>query len=314
MKLVIAVIKPFKLDEVREALTTLGIAGMTVTEVKGFGRQKGQTEIYRGAEYSTNMVPKIKVEVVCADAVAGRVVEAIQQAANTGAIGDGKIFVLDVGQAVRIRTGETDDAAILALRARQKRNLLATVFLAQGVPMLLMGDERSRSQGGNNNAYAQDNPTSWMDWETDPDPSLTAFVGNLTRLRREQPALRRRDYLTGALVGEGPLRDVHWLAPGGTEMADEDWGDDGRQAFGMQIGNDLPQADRLLILVNAADSPCDFTLAPVIGGPWSLVFDTTKPTGAVPGGQALFPPGAGVRLESHAIYVLRARSASAYAA
>ena len=112
MKLVVAIIKPFKLDEVREALATLGVQGMTVTEVKGFGRQKGQTEIYRGAEYSTNMVPKIKVEVATTDSLAGRVVEAIQQAANTGAIGDGKIFVLDIGQAVRIRTGETDDVAL----------------------------------------------------------------------------------------------------------------------------------------------------------------------------------------------------------
>jgi len=112
MKLVMAIIKPFKLDDVREALSSIGVAGMTVSEVKGFGRQKGQTEIYRGAEYSTNMVPKIKVEVVCDDALAGRVVEAVQQAANSGAIGDGKIFVLDVGQAVRIRTGETGDTAL----------------------------------------------------------------------------------------------------------------------------------------------------------------------------------------------------------
>ncbi len=112
MKLVMAVIKPFKLDEVREAVTLLGVAGMTVTEVKGFGRQKGQTEIYRGAEYATNMVPKIKLEVVCDTDLADRVVESIQQAANTGAIGDGKIFVLDVGQAVRIRTGETDGSAL----------------------------------------------------------------------------------------------------------------------------------------------------------------------------------------------------------
>ena len=112
MKLVVAIIKPFKLDEVREALATLGVQGMTVTEVKGFGRQKGQTEIYRGDEYSTNMVPKIKVEVATTDALASRVVEAIQQAANTGAIGDGKIFVLEIGQAVRIRTGETDDVAL----------------------------------------------------------------------------------------------------------------------------------------------------------------------------------------------------------
>jgi nitrogen regulatory protein P-II 2 len=112
MKLIMAIIKPFKLDDVREALSSLGVAGMTVTEVKGFGRQKGQTEIYRGAEYSTNMVPKIKVEVVCDDDLAPRVVEATQQAANSGAIGDGKIFVLDVGQAVRIRTGETGDTAL----------------------------------------------------------------------------------------------------------------------------------------------------------------------------------------------------------
>src|ERR1041384_5451094 len=93
MKLVIAIINPFKLDEVREALTEIGVAGMTVTEVKGFGRQKGQTEIYRGAEYSTNMVPKIKIEVVCATEIASRAIEAIGAAANTGAIGDGKIFV-----------------------------------------------------------------------------------------------------------------------------------------------------------------------------------------------------------------------------
>ena len=112
MKLVIAIIKPFKLDEVREALTAVGVAGMTVSEVKGFGRQKGQTEIYRGAEYSTNMVPKIKIEVVCASDLAPHVVEAIQAAANTGAIGDGKIFVMNVEEVIRIRTGETGDAAL----------------------------------------------------------------------------------------------------------------------------------------------------------------------------------------------------------
>ena len=112
MKLIIAIIKPFKLDEVREALTGVGVTGMTVTEVKGFGRQKGQTEIYRGAEYSTNMVPKIKIEVAVGSDIAERAVEAIQAAANTGAIGDGKIFVLDMGQAVRIRTGETNETAL----------------------------------------------------------------------------------------------------------------------------------------------------------------------------------------------------------
>jgi nitrogen regulatory protein P-II 2 len=112
MKLVVAIIKPFKLDEVRESLTELGVTGMTVTEVKGFGRQKGQTEIYRGAEYSTNMVPKLKIEVACPTELTDRVVESIQASANTGAIGDGKIFVLEIGQAVRIRTGETDNNAL----------------------------------------------------------------------------------------------------------------------------------------------------------------------------------------------------------
>ncbi len=112
MKYIIAVIKPFKLDEVREALGAIGVAGMTVSEVKGFGRQKGQTEIYRGAEYSTNMLPKVKLEIAAADDLADEVVEAIQQAAGTGAIGDGKIFVLDLAGATRIRTGETGDTAL----------------------------------------------------------------------------------------------------------------------------------------------------------------------------------------------------------
>lgn len=112
MKLIIAIIKPFKLDEVREALTAIGAAGMTVSEVRGFGRQKGQTEIYRGAEYTTSMVPKIKIEIACAADLAPRVVETIQTAAATGAIGDGKIFILDLDQAVRIRTGETDETAL----------------------------------------------------------------------------------------------------------------------------------------------------------------------------------------------------------
>lgn len=112
MRLIIAIIKPFKLDEVREALTGIGVSGMTVTEVKGFGRQKGQTEIYRGAEYATNMVPKVKIELVCDASLAPRAVEAIQQAAGTGNIGDGKIFVLDVAEATRIRTGETGEAAL----------------------------------------------------------------------------------------------------------------------------------------------------------------------------------------------------------
>ena len=112
MKLIVAIIKPFKLEEVRAALSELGVQGMTVTEVKGFGRQKGHTEIYRGAEYVVNFVPKVKLEAVVASALVDKVVEAIRRVANSGQIGDGKIFVSAIERAVRIRTGESDDAAL----------------------------------------------------------------------------------------------------------------------------------------------------------------------------------------------------------
>jgi nitrogen regulatory protein P-II 2 len=112
MKLVIAVIKPFKLEDVRDALTQLGISGMTVSEVKGYGRQKGHTEIYRGAEYAVNFLPKMKIEVAVPADRTDKVVEAIVAAAKTGQIGDGKIFVVAIEQAVRIRTGETDNDAL----------------------------------------------------------------------------------------------------------------------------------------------------------------------------------------------------------
>jgi nitrogen regulatory protein P-II 2 len=112
MKLVTAIIKPFKLDEVREALSSIGVQGITVTEVKGFGRQKGHTELYRGAEYVVDFLPKVKVEAALADDLLDRAIEAIEKAANTGKIGDGKIFVFDVLQVVRIRTGETGADAL----------------------------------------------------------------------------------------------------------------------------------------------------------------------------------------------------------
>ncbi|HEY5280428.1 MAG TPA: P-II family nitrogen regulator [Pseudolabrys sp.] len=112
MKIVMAIIKPFKLDEVRDALTSLGVQGLTVTEVKGYGRQKGHTEIYRGAEYAVSFLPKIKVEVAVAADQVDKVVAAVTSAAKTGQIGDGKIFVFSIDHAVRIRTGETDAAAL----------------------------------------------------------------------------------------------------------------------------------------------------------------------------------------------------------
>ena len=119
MKKIEAIIKPFKLDEVREALSEVGITGLTVTEVKGFGRQKGHTELYRGAEYVVDFLPKIKVEVVVAENIVEQALEAIVKAARTGKIGDGKIFVVSVEQVVRIRTGETDEAAICSTAKSQ---------------------------------------------------------------------------------------------------------------------------------------------------------------------------------------------------
>jgi nitrogen regulatory protein P-II 2 len=112
MKLVIAIIKPFKLDEVRDALTAIGVHGMTIAEVKGYGRQKGHTEIYRGAEYAVHFLPKVRIEVAVTDDQADGVIDAITAAAKTGQIGDGKIFVTDISRAVRIRTGETNNDAL----------------------------------------------------------------------------------------------------------------------------------------------------------------------------------------------------------
>ena len=112
MKLVTAIIKPFKLDDVRESLSEIGVQGITVTEVKGFGRQKGHTELYRGAEYVVDFLPKVKIDVAIADDQLDRVIEAITKAANTGKIGDGKIFVINLEQAIRIRTGETGTDAV----------------------------------------------------------------------------------------------------------------------------------------------------------------------------------------------------------
>ena len=112
MKMVTAIVKPFKLDEVREALSGIGVQGITVTEVKGFGRQKGHTELYRGAEYVVDFLPKVKIEAAVDDAIVERVIEAVEAAARTGKIGDGKIFITSVERVIRIRTGETDESAV----------------------------------------------------------------------------------------------------------------------------------------------------------------------------------------------------------
>ena len=178
--------------------------------------------------------------------------------------------------------GPTGDPAILALRARTVRNLLATIVLAQGVPMLLAGDEISRSQGGNNNAYAQDNRTSWIDWRDGEalDPALPIFTAELLALRRRYAALRRERFFTGEHVVGTTTRDVYWLAPEGHEMGWEDWQAAERSCLGMQIGNDAPDGVRLLLLAQAGEAEIAFRLPPGLPGrAWRLVFDTRTATG-----------------------------------
>jgi isoamylase len=189
--------------------------------------------------------------------------------------------------------GPTDDPEISALRARMKRNLLATVFFSQGVPMLLMGDELSRSQDGNNNAYAQDNETSWLDWEAGiaADPSLLSFVRMLIGVRARFAAFRRRTFLTGTLGSADGLKDVLWLAPAGHEMSVDDWNDGERRTFGMQIGNDASDSRRLLLLLNAAPDRVDFHLPKDFpNGRWIQVFDTGLAEGLVRSHPAVLRP------------------------
>ena len=163
--------------------------------------------------------------------------------------------------------GETSDPAIRALRHRQTRNFLATVLCAIGTPMLLMGDELSRTQYGNNNAYAQDNETSWLDWKRGAaeDPDLVQFVSTLIAFRRRFDAFRRRDFLKGAEVPGTGLKDVYWLAPEGREMSNDDWADGRRHALGIQLGNDSADRQRVLILMNGAAETVSFMLPPLFG-------------------------------------------------
>ena len=180
--------------------------------------------------------------------------------------------------------GPTDDADINALRARQKRNFFATLMFSQGAPMILMGDELSRSQDGNNNAYAQDNPTNWLDWRkgAEADPTLQMFVENLSGLRARYDAFRRRTFLTGAHVGGKGLRDVYWLVPEGREMTDADWQEGSRRTIGMQFGNDAADGHRFLMLMNSWHEPVEFKLPEHFPGEeWALLFDTGVGEGLV---------------------------------
>jgi isoamylase len=196
--------------------------------------------------------------------------------------------------------GPTDDPEILELRARQKRNLLATLFLSQGVPMLLMGDELSRTQDGNNNAYAQDNEISWLNWTDGAavDPNLLPFTRGLIALQRRFDAFRRRAFLTGAVVPKNGLKDVYWLAPEGREMAVEDWSDGLRRAIGMQLGNDAADGQRFLLLLNAAPDPIEFHLSKNFpNGSWVQIFDTALSQGLVRDKPQILKPGGSFSLE-----------------
>lgn len=202
--------------------------------------------------------------------------------------------------------GQTDDPEVLSLRARQKRNLVATMLLSQGIPMLLMGDERSRSQGGNNNAYAQDNETSWVNWADDGgDPDFPAFTRALVALRGRYGAFRRREFLTGATVAPHGLKDVYWLAPEGREMTTEDWSEGLKRTIGMQLGNDAPDGQRFLLLLNADPDAVDFTLAEAPKGRWAQVLDTRVPEGLVRGTPAILESGGTFRLDGRSLVLFQ---------
>jgi isoamylase len=182
--------------------------------------------------------------------------------------------------------GPTDDQEVLTLRARQQRNLLVTLMLSQGVPMLLGGDELGRTQSGNNNAWCQDNELSWFDWSS-RDQDLEQFVRRLVALRQSEPVFRRRDFLSGdEQVGSG-LPDVIWMRPDGEEMGDEDWAREDARAIAMFInGREIPTHDRngnpihgdsFLMIFNAHHEPVQFTMAPVLGEQWQLELSTDGP-------------------------------------
>ncbi|MDQ3562606.1 MAG: glycogen debranching protein GlgX [Pseudomonadota bacterium] len=181
--------------------------------------------------------------------------------------------------------GSTEDPAILSLRARQKRNLLATLLLSQGVPMLLAGDEMGRSQGGNNNAYCQDNATSWMNWNlAATDLELRAWVERLIRLRREHPLFRKRNFFQGRQIGDNWVKDLLWLHPQGSEISDEEWRQPFARCIGMYLAGHGPTEidergqpladDDFLVLLNAHHETITFVLPSFQDGVWEVVLDT----------------------------------------
>ena len=181
--------------------------------------------------------------------------------------------------------GDSDDPAILELRARQRRNLIATVLLSEGCPMLLGGDEMGRTQRGNNNAYCQDNDVSWIDWEHIDEPML-AFVARIVALRRSDPVLRRRNFFSGQAVHGSGRKDIAWFLPSGREVGDSEWFDDGQRSLGMILnGDEIPDRDprgrrirggTLMVLLHAGDAPVPWVIPSGWGDLWSVFADTAE--------------------------------------
>ena len=210
--------------------------------------------------------------------------------------------------------GPTDDPSILALRARQRRNLLATLLFSQGVPMLLGGDELGRTQGGNNNAYCQDNELSWLHWDVDASgQALAEFVRKLIALRRDHPVLRRRDFFQGRPLRGREVKDIVWLRPDGAEMTDEEWDQHFARCLGVYLsGEGLTETDRrgrrlvddnFLILFNAHHEPIPFTLPAIGRDGWHALLDTGTDAGFVT--PAPLEPGDAYTLQGRSVAVLR---------
>jgi glycogen operon protein len=208
-----------------------------------------------------------------------------------------------------------DGPVVSALRARQRRNFVATLFCAQGVPMLLAGDELGRTQRGNNNAYCQDNEVSWVDWDAaGSEAGLLAFTRALSALRREHPVFRRRRFFRGHPAGDGHLSDIAWLTPDNREMADEDWGAHGLAMTVFLNGDAITEPgprgepvrdDTFLILLSANAEPVTFTLpGPKFGRCWSVALDTAAGR-AAEGGGTEHRPGGQIVLAGNAMMVLR---------
>jgi isoamylase len=209
--------------------------------------------------------------------------------------------------------GDTDDPAVLALRARQKRNLLATLLLSQGVPQLLAGDELGNSQGGNNNAYCQDSEISWIQWDR-TDFGLLEFVKSLVALRRQHPVFRRPHFFRGHQIRGTAVKDIVWLHPEGREQRDEDWGFAEARTLGFLLGGDAGELfystggrqeldDGFIVLMNAFHEPVPFTLPPdEMGRRWTVVLDTAREDGAAAGER--FDAGSAYPLEARSVVVL----------